>query len=200
MLEQDQWDAVLATLVGVQFRGTERIASATVLDALGVPQDKEARQKAGKRIVTAMRRFGWTGPTTLRISAGNSLSGYWRLPCKPPGSRGTAEPFDGDVLSGELPEQLETVTRLGLRKLAKILRTPVDSSDGNLLRAQVTAAGIAINAQLRADEQRLKAKVQGDVLERLLAEIEKHRQREAEAKEAGRLATPVNPSGEASEA
>jgi hypothetical protein len=40
-------------------------------------------------------------------SAGNSLSGYWRLPCKPLGSRAVAEPFDGDALSGELPEQLE---------------------------------------------------------------------------------------------
>ena len=45
---------------------------------------------------------------------------------------------------------------------------PVDVTDSNLTRSQVTAAGIAVNAQLRADEQRLKAKVQGDVLERLL--------------------------------
>jgi hypothetical protein len=42
MLEPDQWENVLGTLVGVQFRGTERLASATILDALGVPQDKEA--------------------------------------------------------------------------------------------------------------------------------------------------------------
>ena len=51
MLETHEWDDVLGRLVGVQFRGTERIASSTILDALGVAQDKEARQKAGKRRV-----------------------------------------------------------------------------------------------------------------------------------------------------
>jgi hypothetical protein len=74
----------------------------------------------------------------------------------------------------------EQVTRLGLRKLARVLRMPLDLSDGNLTRSQVTATGVAINAQLRADEQRLKAKASGDVLGRLLAEIEKFRKREAE--------------------
>ena len=49
MLEAHEWDDVLGRLVGVQFRGTKRIASATILDALGVAQDKEARQKARKR-------------------------------------------------------------------------------------------------------------------------------------------------------
>ena len=50
MLEAHEWDDVLGRLVGVQFRGTERIASATSLDALGVAQDKESKtesQKAG---------------------------------------------------------------------------------------------------------------------------------------------------------
>src|SRR6516164_1656600 len=46
MLETHEWDDVLGRLVGVQFRGTERIASSTILDALGVAQDKEARQLA----------------------------------------------------------------------------------------------------------------------------------------------------------
>ena len=36
------------------------------------------------------------------------------------------------------------------------------------MRSQVTAALGAVNAQLRADEQRLKTKVEGDVLGRLL--------------------------------
>jgi septal ring factor EnvC (AmiA/AmiB activator) len=48
----------------------------------------------------------------------------------------------------------------------------VDLTDGNLLRAQVTAAGIAINVQLRADEARLKVKVQTDALQNLLERIE----------------------------
>jgi hypothetical protein len=49
---------------------------------------------------------------------------------------------------------------------------PLDLTDGNLVRSQVTAAIGAINAQLRADEQQLKRKTQGDVFERLLKIIE----------------------------
>jgi hypothetical protein len=92
---------------------------------------------------------------------------------------------------------LEQVTRLGLRKLEKVLKVPLDVLDPSLTRSQVTAAGIAINAQLRADEQRLRAKVSGDVLGKLLAEIEKvRREREADGKLAdGEFGTPF---GEAS--
>ena len=66
---------------------------------------------------------------------------------------------------------------MGLRKIKRLLRLPTDRADGNLLRAQVTAAGIAVNAQLRADEQRLREKVQGDVLERLLKAIAEEKKR-----------------------
>ena len=86
--------------------------------------------------------------------------------------------------SDDLAEALEAVTRQGLRKVSQVLRAPLDVTDASRTRNQVTAAGIAINAQLRADEQRLRAKVQGDVLGRLLAEIERVRRgREAEARE-----------------
>jgi hypothetical protein len=74
-----------------------------------------------------------------------------------------------------LPRKLERVTMLGLEKLEQVLRIPTNHADGNLLRAQTTAAGIAVNAQLRADETRLRAKVQGDVLERLLKVIEREK-------------------------
>jgi hypothetical protein len=85
-----------------------------------------------------------------------------------------------------LPRKLERVTLLGLEKIEQILRLPTNVADGNLLRAQTTAALGAVNSQLRADETRLRAKQQGDVLERLLAAIEKEKRRqEAEAKEAG---------------
>ena len=67
-----------------------------------------------------------------------------------------------------MPEALERVTRLGLRKLERVLRAPLDTTDSNLTRSQVTAAGIAVNAQLRANEARLKAKASSDVLGRLL--------------------------------
>jgi hypothetical protein len=74
-----------------------------------------------------------------------------------------------------LPRKLERVTMLGLEKLEQVLRIPTNHADGNLLRAQTTAAGIAVNAQLRADETRLRVKVQGDVLERLLKAIEREK-------------------------
>ena len=52
--------------------------------------------------------------------------------------------------------KLEAVTRLGLQKLDHILRLPTDPGNGNILRAQTTAAATAVNAQLRADETKMK--------------------------------------------
>jgi hypothetical protein len=52
--------------------------------------------------------------------------------------------------------------------MAQVLRLPLDPTDGNLIRSQVTAAIGAVNAQLRADEQQLRRKSTGDALARLL--------------------------------
>jgi hypothetical protein len=126
----------------------------------------------------------------MRIAGENGhvagCSGYWRSPGE---LRPLAVPVEGAVegdvgdLSDELPEMLETVTRLGLRKLARVLRVPLDLTDAGLTRSQVTAAIGAVNAQLRADEQRLRAKASGDVLERLLKEIERSRRELSEQSE-----------------
>ena len=63
----------------------------------------------------------------------------------------------------------------------------------------MTAAGIAVNAQLRADEQRLKAKVQGDVLERLLKAMGEQRRKLARLREAeGIRLKDLRPSGDES--
>ena len=56
-----------------------------------------------------------------------------------------------------LAQELEGVTRLGLQKIGQILRLPTDPHNGNVLRAQTTAAATAVNAQLRADETKMKA-------------------------------------------
>jgi len=112
----------------------------------------------------------------MRIPAENGhasgSSGYWRLPSRPPQPKAGDERDVEAGLSDDLPQALETVTRLGLKKMAQILRTPLDISDGNLVRAQVTAAIGAVNAQLRADEQQLRTKKTGDVLDRLAKLIE----------------------------
>jgi len=42
------------------------------------------------------------------------------------------------------------------------------------VRTKVTAALGAVNAELRADEQRLRPKATGDVLDRLVKAMEKH--------------------------
>ena len=169
-------------------RGTERISSNALFNLLEVGSDLVLRQRVGKRLRPAMKRLGWVGPRAMRIPADRGhaagSSGYWRPPSRPPQPEVHVERDVETGLSDDLPAALEQVTRLGLKKLAKILRTPVDVNDGNLLRSQVTAAGIAINAQLRADEQRLKAKVQGDVLGRLLRAIEAERRRREEEERA----------------
>ena len=66
--------------------------------------------------------------------------------------------------------------------------------DGNLLRAQTAAAGLAVNAQLRADETRMKQVGRRDVLERLLAMIaeEKAKLAEEERLERGETEGSVN--------
>ena len=64
---------------------------------------------------------------------------------------------DGNVLAEGVPRdmanKLEDVTQLALEKIL-----PTDRTDGNILRAQASAAATAINAQLRADEARLRQK------------------------------------------
>jgi hypothetical protein len=178
MLEPDQWDDVLSRVMGTVYRGTERVSSNALLSALEVGPDPVTRQKVAKRLRSSMRRLGWTGPRAMRIPAENGhaagSSGYWRLPSRPPQPDVNVD-SDVDGLADDLPAALEQVTRLGLKKLERVLRVPLDPTDGNLVRSQVTAAIGAINAQLRADEQRLKRKAQGDVLERLIKIIEKQK-------------------------
>jgi hypothetical protein len=178
MLQPEHWNSALSSITGTLVRGTERVSTAHCLDLLDVGPDPVLRQRVGKRLVSHMRRLGWAGPRAMRIPAENGhaagSSGYWRLPSRPPQPDASV---DGEVdgLTDDLPSALEQVTRLGLKKLERILRIPVDPTDGNLTRSQVTAAIGAVNAQLRADEQQLRRKRTGDVFERLLKVIEKQK-------------------------
>ena len=177
MLPPDEWDQVLNRLTGTIFRGTERISSAVIMNALGVPTDQMTRAKEGKRIVHIMRRLGWTGPKEMRVDAGTSTRGYWRIPNAPP--KAAPELFLDHELddADDLPHALENVTRLGLKEIRRILRLPLDETNGNLLRTKVTAALGAIQAQLRADEHQLRRKTTGDVLERLCKLIEEEKKK-----------------------
>jgi hypothetical protein len=66
-----------------------------------------------------------------------------------------------------LADELALVAQLGLKNLRDILSTPAEYDDGPLLRAKNAAAQTALNAQLRADENRLQ-QPQNDGLVRVL--------------------------------
>jgi hypothetical protein len=119
-----------------------------------------------------MRDLGWRGPRLMRWGK-RTLKGYWRHPTVGLPAIVPEEPVV-EVATAEretLAPELERVTWLGLQKLEQILRIPTDRGDGNLLRAQTAAAGLAVNAQLRADETRMKQVRRGDVLARIIAMI-----------------------------
>ena len=86
MLDADQWPRVLASVTGRIVRGTERVSATRLLDALDVGPDPALRQKVGKRLVSAMRRAGWSGPKPMRIPGENGhaagANGYWRVPSR----------------------------------------------------------------------------------------------------------------------
>ena len=158
---------------------------------LGVP----VTDRACRRLRRVMRELGWRGPRLMRWGK-KTLKGYWRYPTVGLPVIVQEEPVvevattDRETLAPEL----ERVTRLGLQKLEQILRIPTDRGDGNLLRAQTAAAGLAVNAQLRADETRMKQVGRRDVLERLLAMIaeEKAKLAEEERFERGETEGSVN--------
>jgi hypothetical protein len=57
-------------------------------------------------------------------------------------------------------------------QLDHILRLPTDPGNGNILRAQTTAAATAVNAQLRADDTKMKQAQKEDIIARLLKMME----------------------------
>jgi hypothetical protein len=211
MLPPDQWDEVINRLTGTLYRGTERISSAAILNALGVPPCEhltglprgeilndpalKVRTRIGKLVASRMRNMGWTGPKVMRLDANRSGQGYWRIPSAFP--RVAPEVADDlrDTDADALPEQLETVCRLGLREIRRILRLPLDEGNAGLLRAKVTAGVAAINAQLRADESRMRTRATSDVLDRLEKLIREQRkllpQRDAGSTFAGEVDAAV---------
>jgi hypothetical protein len=186
------WHQTLARVSGQLVHGEQRVTTRELLTVhLGVP----VTDRACRRLRRVMRELGWRGPRLMRWGK-KTLKGYWRYPTVGLPVIVQEEPVvevattDRETLAPEL----ERVTRLGLQKLEQILRIPTDRGDGNLLRAQTAAAGLAVNAQLRADETRMKQVGRRDVLERLLAMIaeEKAKLAEEERFERGETEGSVN--------
>ena len=181
-------DQLLSRITGTVYRGSiERISTREILQVLG------CSERETKLIAKALRSAGWQGPKPIRIMGTNGksvvVSGYEREVGKVPTVVDQSQPVRGD-----LPSKLEAVTRLALREVGKVLKAPFDASDGVLTRNKVTAAGIAVNAQLRADEARLKAKRKSDVFERLLKTIEEEKKKlEEGAKKKLLESPPVQP-------
>jgi hypothetical protein len=175
------WPEKLAGVEG-QLAGREwRVSTADLASLLGAAPAPDVWNAIKK----CMHALGWQGPKTMRGKGGLLVRGY----CRPavheepePGPeqsetiKPSAElPLPDRSMPEELANRLERATALGLDKLEDILKIPTDHSNGNLLRAQTSAAATAIQAQLRADENQLKIKREGDVLERLLKIIDGER-------------------------
>jgi hypothetical protein len=81
MLGLEQWNSTLSSITGTLVRGTERVTSSALFNALEVGPDPSTRQKVGKRLVSHMRRLGWNGPRAMRIpGTTGAVQGYWRRP------------------------------------------------------------------------------------------------------------------------
>ena len=72
------------------------------------------------------------------------------------------------LATDNMADELALVAQLGLKNLRDILSAPAEYDDGPLLRAKNAAAQTALNAQLRADENRLQQRSDDDALARVL--------------------------------
>ena len=146
------WHQALARVSGQLVRGKQRVTTHELLTVhLGVP----VTDRACRRLRRVMRELGWHGPQPMRWG-GKTLKGYWRHPTVGLPAIVPEQPV-AEVTTAEretLAPELERVTWLGLQKLEQILRIPTDRGDGNLLRAQTAAAGLAVNVQMRHRNRR----------------------------------------------
>jgi len=172
------WHQALARVSGQLVRGEQRVTTHELFTVhLGVP----VTVPACRRLRRVMRELGWRGPRLMRWGK-KTLKGYWRHPTVGLPAIVREEPVS-EVATAEretLAPELERVTLLGLQKLEQILRIPTDRGDGNLLRAQTAAAGLAVNVQMRVDEAKMKQVRRGDIMERVIAMMKEEKARLAE--------------------
>jgi hypothetical protein len=175
-----EWRAVLTNVSGHEheFSGEMRVSTGELAQLLGMENISQNTMRFG----AVMRSLGWEGPSALRIN-GRSVHGYRRpAPVAEPAKTTRAEPAPERevvirhhgppqivrvVRDEGLVRQLEKVCGLSLDKLQEILELPMDTNNGNVLRAQTTAAGTVLQCQLRADETRFRTAHNNDILDRL---------------------------------
>ena len=172
------WQQVLSAVHGTIVRGEERITTQELLaEHLGVP----ATDRAARRLRRVMRRLGWRS-RKLRFGS-VTRNGYCRKPGMLPmigQPLGSAPPIHKKGVverpqQANMADELAFVAQLGLKNLRDILSAPAEYDDGPLLRAKNAAAQTVLNAQLRADENRLQQRSDEDALAtviKLIAEEE----------------------------
>jgi hypothetical protein len=172
------WHQALARVSGQLVRGQQRVTTHELLTVhLGVP----VTDQACRRLRRVMRDLGWHGPRLMRWGK-KTFKGYWRHPTVGLPAIMQGEPV-AEVATAEretLAPELERVTLLGLQKLEQILRIPTDRGDGNLLRAQTAAAGLAVNVQMRVDEAKMKQVRRTDIMARIIESMNQEKARLAE--------------------
>jgi hypothetical protein len=175
--DSTEWHRLLANVTGVLLRGEQRITTHELLTVhLGV----SVTDQACRRLRRVMRDLGWQGPRRMRWGK-DTLNGYWRDPTV--GRRMIVHEQPMKTLTpeeGTLAAELQSVTQLGLQKIGQILRLPTDPHNGNVLRAQTMAAATAVNAQLRADETKMKQQQNEDVLQELIKRMKEEKAKLAE--------------------
>jgi hypothetical protein len=177
-----EWRNILGSVTGHLVAGEMRVATHELVSLVGAAN----RVDTWNRLKAVMNGLGWSGPKAMRISGGILAKGYCRpaanesaeqVPAEQPpapaapaviADRSVPAAKDKQTSPEELAKKLESVCGLSLDKIEEILRLPTDADNGNILRAQTAVAGHAIQAQLRADETRLKVKRSSDVFDRLL--------------------------------
>ena len=172
------WHQALARVSGQLVRGEQRVSTHELLTVhLGIP----VTDRACRRLRRVMRDLGWRGPRLMRFG-GRTLKGYWRHPTVGLPAIMQGEPVAEAATTERetLAPELERVTLLGLQKLEQILRIPTDRGDGNLLRAQTAAAGLAVNVQMRVDEAKMKQVRRTDIMARIIESMKQEKARLAE--------------------
>jgi hypothetical protein len=91
-------------------------------------------------------------------------------PAPPPGSVDPADP-------NRLAVMLDQVSAQALAKLAEILALPINTSDGNLMRALSSAINSALSTQAKVDELRLRQRHTTDLMPRIIEMMQEEKEK-----------------------
>jgi hypothetical protein len=91
-----------------------------------------------------------------------------------------ASPTPGDVAPDDpnkLAVMLDAVSMRALVKLDEILALPIDTSDGNLTRAQSAAINSALSTQAKVDELKLRTRHSVDLMPKIIQMLKEEQEK-----------------------